>query len=166
MANIFQSLSCIFLSYPLFYVSNVRLVSYKFLVFRYKADISVLVKFQLLFSAPFPRLPYYFFPIWCRNRRPVIKTRPNHRRIKVGSVRYLNCMYGLILAKICKGQFFLKAHTHTKVQCLILEFLFPLESCCYCNHEYIYKIYLQVSQSRASSTYCKVLSSSTVKIRR
>jgi len=61
MANIFQSLSCIFLSYPLFYVSNVRLVSYKFLVFRYKADISVLVKFQLLFSAPFPRLPYYFF---------------------------------------------------------------------------------------------------------
>jgi len=58
MVDISQWLSCIFLSHPFWYVDNVGLVSYKFTVFHYKADFSMLEKFWLLLSAPFLRLQY------------------------------------------------------------------------------------------------------------
>jgi len=46
IADIFQSLPCIFLSYPLLYIHNVLLVlSHKFSVFHYKADFLMQVKF-------------------------------------------------------------------------------------------------------------------------
>ena len=59
----FQWLFYVSIAYPLLYVYNVGLVdlSCKFSVFHYKEDFSVLVEFLLLFSAPFPGLPYLLF---------------------------------------------------------------------------------------------------------